>query len=823
MQLNTHSKLIWVSLILLGTTLFSAEVAQYKMNTPPVWNGTPKEVNDSIGTNNGTAKNGLTNTGSVGSFDGTDDYIELSSELSALRATGTLSAWIKTTQTGDNTMWRAPGIAGIEQAGGGDDIFWGWIDATGHMGMTYSNQSPTKSTTAINDNVWHHVVFTRDSGTGEVVVYVDGQEEARATRASGTVSASRAFRSLGRIEDTGGSPEYYKGDMKELRIFDTVLTPTEVKNIYDALDTDGDTIYDINDVDDDNDGILDEYENRQYDSYVGGSGGSVHANNYIYSSSTWVQIDLETIDSGFNLDINGTFVLAGGKYIEFELATDATRSKFLFADNATIYKPWIVNDNGLPRVRLSIDDTGNVIVEGTRSNSSTQLEVMHPNDSTAYNTLAFPAGTYTITVENMNGSGADSINGSNKVGQLSVLNINQDIDGDGFLNRLDLDSDNDGIPDNVEAQATVTYDVPSATWADADGDGLADQYDTDSGGTAVTIPNTDGDGIPDFLDSDSDNDGYTDCEEGYVNADCSNIIVGNNGMASWVENSDIYWDTNTNHAVSNGKVSEPDPDNSGQLQDEVTGNNEAAYRELFCGKANYTLTQLQWRLISIPCDTGNNEVQHIFSSLGTYGNNAEWVMYKQTGDDNYEINAAHKNTNKTMLDANSTLEQGISYWIITDANHTVNVSKLLPLTIAVTSTDDANQSSINITDSDFTKVAEFPLPVASDVNVKKYMAGNPFPFSFDMSNLYFRHNDGTGSYKSMEDNASNGTYINPTFYKHDSSDTGPVNGYTAITPSTPGFNAPILPMEGFFIKLEKNTDIINDNNFSYPLTYGKDK
>ena len=123
----------------------------------------------------------------------------------------------------------------------------------------------------------------------------------------------------------------------------------------------------------------------------------------------------------------------------------------------------------------------------------------------------------------------------------------KDTDNDGIYNSFDLDSDNDGIPDNVEAQPTASYDVPSGTWADTDGDGLADQYDTDDGGTAVTLPDTDGDGISDYLDSDSDNDGYTDCEEGYENANCANIVVGDNGMASWVENSDIYWDTD--HAV----------------------------------------------------------------------------------------------------------------------------------------------------------------------------------------------------------------------------------------------------------------------------------
>jgi len=226
-----------------------------------------------------------------------------------------------------------------------------------------------------------------------------------------------------------------------------------------------------------------------------------------------------------------------------------------------------------------------------------------------------------------------------------------DSDNDGFKDYLDLDSDNDGIPDNVEAQPTGSYDVPSGTWTDTDGDGLADQYDDDTSGkvgsNGLIPPDTDGDNKADFLDSDSDNDGYTDCEEGYENADCDNIVVGDNGMASWVENNDIYWDTD--HAVPNGKVSDPDPNGGGDLVDEVTGDHEAAYREFLCGKSLVTLSHYKWRLISFCCNTGSNSVMELLGgSLGTtYG--TDWEIWEQDGSDNYEINATNKNTTKRKL------------------------------------------------------------------------------------------------------------------------------------------------------------------------------
>jgi hypothetical protein len=79
-----------------------------------------------------------------------------------------------------------------------------------------------------------------------------------------------------------------------------------------------------------------------------------------------------------------------------------------------------------------------------------------------------------------------------------------DIDGDGIINSLDLDSDNDGIPDNIEAQSTTGYIVPVAdnTAAYESNNGLNSAYVATNGNTPI---DTDADGIPDFLDTDSDN------------------------------------------------------------------------------------------------------------------------------------------------------------------------------------------------------------------------------------------------------------------------------------------------------------------------------
>ncbi|NJX15977.1 hypothetical protein HC176_10810, partial [Tamlana crocina] len=95
---------------------------------------------------------------------------------------------------------------------------------------------------------------------------------------------------------------------------------------------------------------------------------------------------------------------------------------------------------------------------------------------------------------------------------------------------LDIDSDNDGIPDNVEAQTTLGYVAPSGTVAVT---GVDVAYVL-----GIVPVDTDFDGIWDFVDSDSDNDGLDDIKE--------------NGMADTLTAADVDGDGLTNAFETNG-------------------------------------------------------------------------------------------------------------------------------------------------------------------------------------------------------------------------------------------------------------------------------
>jgi|GEM_PF-1638909 len=106
---------------------------------------------------------------------------------------------------------------------------------------------------------------------------------------------------------------------------------------------------------------------------------------------------------------------------------------------------------------------------------------------------------------------ADNFNGFGGKGITPI-----DTDNDGKLDAYDIDSDNDGIPDNVEAQSTCSYKLPTGTDTDGDGvDNAYDLANASCNKTSAGITpfDKDADGVPDYLDLDADNDGAPDVNE----------------------------------------------------------------------------------------------------------------------------------------------------------------------------------------------------------------------------------------------------------------------------------------------------------------------
>jgi len=124
---------------------------------------------------------------------------------------------------------------------------------------------------------------------------------------------------------------------------------------------------------------------------------------------------------------------------------------------------------------------------------------------------------------------------------LEVVNCGSpvDTDNDKTPDYLDADSDNDCIPDTIEVGKICGNPV------DSDGDGIADFRDKDSDNDCIPdaievgkicgVPvDTDKDGIPDYLDTDSDGDCIPDRIE--AGADCTKPVdTDNDGLPDYID------------------------------------------------------------------------------------------------------------------------------------------------------------------------------------------------------------------------------------------------------------------------------------------------
>ena len=231
-----NDQTLFLAAVCVNSNKLPTSIAEYRFDEL-TWSGATGEVKNMVfgGTAGTSQKGAVTNTGKVcraGVFNGTSQFVSVSNLSNHLSGTASLSFWIKTSQVGNDTMWQAPGVTGIEDSGGSDDIFWGWIDGSGRIGVMKGDTAGAKSKIAINNNIWHHIVLTRNASTGNTKVFVDGSLQRQATSATGVVT--KEFSSIGRIESTLGANDakYLHGSLDEFKVFSEVLSKAQVSDIF---------------------------------------------------------------------------------------------------------------------------------------------------------------------------------------------------------------------------------------------------------------------------------------------------------------------------------------------------------------------------------------------------------------------------------------------------------------------------------------------------------------------------------------------------------------------------------------------------------------
>lgn len=258
------------------------------------------------------------------------------------------------------------------------------------------------------------------------------------------------------------------------------------------IDTDGDTVDNATDIDDDNDGILDTDEGFQV--MVTFTSDPIDLADG--PDTTNVTINL----SGTGLEVGDTVtvsnVLANG---DLDAGTETFSIEFNKGTASAQFFGGLQTDEQFTgSIPLVVGINATVEVIDVSGNPSITIEAVSPAAVDDFVGLGYGV-RFTVDIAYVQ---------------------NADTDGDGIDDYLDIDSDNDGITDNVEAQTTQGNIQPSGIAAgitDANGDGLDDNYDSGalgaSGGIGLTPIDSDSDGAADLVDQDADGDGIDDIAE----------------------------------------------------------------------------------------------------------------------------------------------------------------------------------------------------------------------------------------------------------------------------------------------------------------------
>ena len=85
----------------------------------------------------------------------------------------------------------------------------------------------------LNDSQWHHIVSTINvnNNIGSISTYIDGLIQ-NSINSSGSITATQHGSEKTYIGSKDGNSNYFRGNMDELRFYNSILTPTEITQLY---------------------------------------------------------------------------------------------------------------------------------------------------------------------------------------------------------------------------------------------------------------------------------------------------------------------------------------------------------------------------------------------------------------------------------------------------------------------------------------------------------------------------------------------------------------------------------------------------------------
>jgi hypothetical protein len=190
---------------------------------------------DIAGLSHGTLVNGptwLSRSGGFGSlsFDGTNDYINISSVCSKVNTTeGTLTFWIADPSV-INANFRA--VINIRNDGSNEiDVF--RFDNTSGIRFSYSAGGVAKQIFAtpsvlVQNNTWYHCTFIWSLSRNEVKLFINGKQTGSTLTSLGTFSGTPSTAYIANDQFN----EYYAGRLDAVTLYKRAFSDSEVLLFY---------------------------------------------------------------------------------------------------------------------------------------------------------------------------------------------------------------------------------------------------------------------------------------------------------------------------------------------------------------------------------------------------------------------------------------------------------------------------------------------------------------------------------------------------------------------------------------------------------------
>lgn len=198
------------------------------------WEGTPTDGPTVASTSPALPAVGGQGTCGYGTFDGTNDNIEIGQQAQNITTSLTLTAWVRTTTTAAGIRYAiARGFDDNGGTGNDNEIYLGMNGANVSAGSRDGGGLTSVSVGAIPINTWTHIAATATITSGTTAqwrVYVNGVlTGGPSANAVWPVTSASAYWSIGGRSDNDGDNSFqWNGNIDEVKMYDYALSAAQI-------------------------------------------------------------------------------------------------------------------------------------------------------------------------------------------------------------------------------------------------------------------------------------------------------------------------------------------------------------------------------------------------------------------------------------------------------------------------------------------------------------------------------------------------------------------------------------------------------------------